>query len=74
MSYDNAKACAVVEAPSSGLGLNNNNNNLDMLDDDQGLDNLVTDSNPKGNLYNNHYGEKGRISLSISLSQPYINR
>ena len=73
MSYDNAKACAVVEAPSSGLGLNNNNN-LDMLDDDQGLDNLVTDSNPKGNLYNNHYGEKGRINLSISLSQPFINR
>ena len=65
MSYDNAKACAVVEAPSSGLGLNNNNN-LDMLDDDQGLDNLVTDSNPKGTLYNNHYGEKGK-SLSFSF-------
>jgi hypothetical protein len=64
MSYDNAKACAVVEAPSSGLSPNNNNinNNLDMLDEDQGLDNLVTDSNPKGNLYNNHYGEKGKRS------------
>ena len=69
MSYDNAKACAVVEAPTSITGHNsnnnnnlnnNNNNNLD-LDDDQ-PENLVSDTSPKGNSYNvnnNHYGEKG---------------
>jgi hypothetical protein len=60
MSYDNAKACAVVESPSSSIlnPTNLNLNNLD-LDDDGGLDNLISDSNPKANQYNNHYGEKG---------------
>ena len=62
MSYDNAKACAVVESPSSSISnptnLNLNLNNLD-LDDEGGTDNLISDSNPKANQYNNHYGEKG---------------
>jgi len=66
VSYDNAKACAVVEAPSSsgvgGLGGQNNLNSMD-LDDDSTSDNLVSDSSPKGGQYNNHYGEKGESIL-----------
>ena len=62
MSYDNAKACAVVEAPSSASNQNSNSlsHNLDSLDDDQ-PETLVSDANPKGNQFsNNHYGEKGQ--------------
>jgi hypothetical protein len=62
MSYDHAKACAVVEAPNVNT-VNAANHGPDP--DDDAADHVAAESSPKGNQYsssiNNNYADKGEL-------------